>query len=826
MSFIQGVDRSHCAPRSGWVLVSLLLAGCKGCQDQACYTQLYRTEPIAPGLEAAAVEALDYLGPTLIDQGCAKGVNFGAYSERGTRVDLLLFDDDKSEKPTRQLPMTRYGDVWNLYVEGIGEGQRYGYVAWGPNWVEDPDWYCGSREGFVADVDDLGNRFNPNKLLTDPYALAFTRDFDWGLGSAGTGESRRADCTWDASPKSVVMTSDYVWGAAESTWRQNRQDEGFTGHGPADLILYEVHVKGFTQNGVEGVEHQGTYRGLGEKAAYFAELGVTAVELLPVHEKGLDGGYWGYNNVSFFAPELTYSADYAYDGPPQAVIDEFKWMVEQLHGQGIEVVLDVVYNHTGEGGLWRDKVYTDDSLLDPDGMLDAYNLDTVESATIYNMRGLDNAAWYALSLDNQSYWNNTGVGNETRANHTPMRRLILDSLRFYVEELHVDGFRFDLAGILGERDLDYNNWDDPAATVLQEIIDDPVLQKYNTRIIAEPWTAGGSYNAIGAFPASTAREGSGWAEWNASFRDWWRSIMNIPDWTLNGTENGADGGSVMTGTELRYGWNGRRPYHSVNFVTCHDGFTMYDLFTYTEKVNNCGPLNPICCDDPTSSWCDTDSGESHNRSADWVDESLKRQMMRNSFVAMMISHGTPMILGGDEWARTQYGNNNAYSTGADNEWNWYRWGEWQAQDERWRLFNFVAGITRFRREHSYAFAPTTYGGGMSFAWKDANNSDAGGSTWGGRHLMIHYYDDGRALGPELVILINMEAGDVSFTLPTGPTWLRAVDTQAYFDSDAYLDSVGLDRRSTGNLWTDTAEAIGGAYTVPAHTIVILEASEG
>jgi glycogen operon protein len=439
------------------------------------------------------------------------------------------------------------------------------------------------------------------------------------------------------------------------------------------------------------------------------------------------------------------------------------------------------------------------------------------------MRGLDNNGYYALSTDKSGYWNNTGVGNETRPNYAPVRQLVLDSLHFYVEELHVDGFRFDLAGILGEKDGDYNNWDDPANTVLQEIIDDPVLQKYNTRIIAEPWTAGGYYSSIGAFPNSSSKPGTGWGEWNASFRDWWRSIINNDSWVMNSQENGADGGSVITGTELRYGWNGRRPYHATNFVTAHDGFTMYDLLSYSEKQNNCGPLNPTCCDDPYSVWCDTVSGEDNNRSRDWGQdaEDFKRQLMRGMFVGMMISHGTPMILGGDEWLRTQYGNNNAYSTASDNEWNWFRWGEWQAQDERWRMKDFVSKITRFRLSRVDALSPTEYGEGMPFAWKNEYNQDADGTTWGSRHMMIHYYDDGRGFIP-LVILLNMERYDVGFTLPEG-TWGRIVDTQSYFDTDTYLSSASLDSRTSGNIDLTGAVEVSGSYTVPGSSIVILEA---
>ncbi len=806
-------------------ILSLILLSCNGKDASDCYTRLYATEAIAPGLDPAAVEGLQHMGPTLIDGECASGVNFAVYSAHATRMELLLFDEDKSELPTQRFELQRIGDVWNLYVEGVGPGQKYGYVAWGPNWPYDPEWFCGSRDGFVADVDAEGNRFNPNKLMTDPYTRALTRDHDWGLGSAGSGESRRQDCAWDGAAKSVIPVSKYAWSDAETTWRENRSAASFPGHEWNNLVLYEVHPKGFTMNGVDGVDHPGTWRGIGEKAQYFADLGVTAVELMPIHEKPLDGGYWGYNNTNFFAPELTYSADYRYGGPPEAVIDEFKWMVDQLHQVGVEVVVDVVYNHTGEGGLWRDKILQDDSLLDADAMLDAYNLDTTEAATLYSMRGLDNQSWYALSEDRQGYWNNTGVGNETRTNHDPMRFLIMDSLRFYVDEMHVDGFRFDLAGILGEKDLDYNVWDDPRNTVLQDILEDETIQRYNTRIIAEPWTAGGSYNSIGAFPASETKPGTAWGEWNASFRDWWRNIANDDGWVMNSAENGADGGSVITGTEMRYGWNGRKPYHSVNFVTAHDGFTMYDLFSYNEKNNQCSPINPVCCDDPNSVWCDVNSGENHNRSRDWGmdQEPTKRQLMRDMFAGMAISAGTPMILGGDEWMRTQYGNNNAYSTGADNEWNWFRWGEWQSNDERWRMHDFVSQILKYRQQRIDAFSPTEYGGGMPFSWKDAANNEASAATWGGRQMMMHWYDDGVGTwGPEIVVILNFDRNDVTYTLPADRSWGRIVDTQAYFDGEDYLAVEGLDPRKSANIDLTGSVVVTGSYTAKGSSIVILE----
>jgi glycogen operon protein len=403
-----------------------------------------------------------------------------------------------------------------------------------------------------------------------------------------------------------------------------------------------------------------------------------------------------------------------------------------------------------------------------------------------------------------------------------MHRLILDSLHWWVEEMHVDGFRFDLAAILGEKDLDYNNWDDPANTILQDIVDDEVLLAHDTRIIAEPWSAGGYYTSIGGFPASSVDQSVAWGEWNASFRDWWRDILNNDDWVLNDAENGLDGGGVITGSYDRYAANGRLPYHTVNFVACHDGFPLYDLFSYDEKVNTCGPLNPTCCDDPYSVWCDTASGDDNNRSRDWGTdaEEFKRQLMRNAFVAMMISHGTPMLYGGDEWLRTQYGNNNAYSTAADNEWNWFRWGEWSAQDERNRMADFVAKIVSFRRSHTYALSPSDWGAGMAYAWKDATNS--GDPDWSGRHLMMHYYDDGSNLGNELVILVNMERSDVTFTLPTGIDWGCVVDTQTYYDADETLAELGSSTTTSSNIDLSGSVPIDGSYTVTASSIVILE----
>ncbi len=795
------------------------------------YIRLYHRQDKAPSLDWATIGALDHLGPTLIDQG----TNFGLFSEHADRIDLLLFEDPESTEPINVSTLTRFGDVWNVYLEGVGPGQTYGYVAWGSNWVEDKAFLPGSVDGFLADVDEEGNRYNPNKLLIDPYSKALHRDHDWAKGSAASGVDRD-QATWAAAAKSVVTSSEYVWSDHESDWMALRASGDHPGHDWNDLIVYEAQLKGLTMDAASnqwGVEHFGTFAGLGEGASYLTALGVTAVELLPTHEKSLEGGYWGYNNLSFFAKEVTYSAAWLNGEPPVATIDEFKGMVDALHQAGVEVLLDVVFNHTGEGGLWRTKLFFDDPdgdfLCDPAA---AANLDSQEVASLLSFRGIDSPAYYVLENANQGYWDgSTGVGNQTRANHTPMRRLILDSLRYGVEELHVDGYRFDLAAVLGEPDGAASQyWTDAAGTVLQEIADDPVLLAHNTRLIAEPW--GLAYDASTNYPASTVADGVAFGEWNGNFRDWWRVFLNDDASALNTAQGAVDGGGVLTASAARYD-DGRRPYHSVNFITSHDGFTMFDLFSYDEKQNGCGPLNPICCEDACSSWCDAISGESNNHSRNWANAWEKRQMMRNAYVGLLFSHGTPMLLGGDEWMRTQYGNNNAYSTLADNEWAWYRWGEWTSTNHnnvfRHRMFDFVAGLVRFRLDHTAALSPSTYDGGMPLSWKDPSGADATSDTWAGRAIGQHYSDAGGA-EPELFVAINGAVDARSFSLPSGTSWALVIDTQSWYDLPGttgeptgwFDENTDADPLSSANLFVAAPVPVSGAYEVMGRSIAVFE----
>ncbi len=389
--------------------------------------------------------------------------------------------------------------------------------------------------------------------------------------------------------------------------------------------------------------------------------------------------------------------------------------------------------------------------------------------------------------------------------------------------------------MLGEPDGEESQyWERPQGTSLNFVIDDPVIREYNTRVIAEPWST--AYDGSTQYPMSSEDPAYGWGEWNANFRDWWRSFLNDDAFAMNSRQGALDGGGVLTGGFDRYAWSGKQPYHSVNFITAHDGFTMFDLFSYEEKENGCGPLNPVCCFDACSEWCDPTSGDNNNHSRSWSDdESLKRQMMRNAFVGLFVSHGTPMMLGGDEWMRTQYGNNNTYTTWSDNEWNWFRWGEWTSENGnnvyRHRMHDFVRSMIAFRKAHGYALTPTAWDGGMPLAWKNELGGDADALTWGSKHMLMHYYDDGSwPDDPELAILINLEAGPVSFVLPGGREWGVVVDTQAYYDrpgrageaSGWFDENPDADPLRTRNARLSDPLPVAGSYEVQPRSIVILE----
>jgi glycogen operon protein len=532
-----------------------------------------------------------------------RGTNFSLFSEVADRVDLCLFDDAGQEE--RICLPERTAFCWHGYVDGVGPGQRYGFRvhgAWDPA---------------------QGLRCNPQKLLVDPYARAISGDIDWNESifpyPLGGDDLQRDDRDSAAHmPKSVVVDPRFDWGADRPLQRRLHE-----------TVIYEVHVKGYTQRH-PGIPEaiRGTYAGFAHPLAieHLQQLGVTAVELLPIHQfvhekhqldKGLRN-YWGYHSYGYFAPHAGYSS--SGDAGPQ--VAEFKSMVKALHAAGIEVILDVVYNHTGEGNH-----------LGP----------------MLCFKGIDNVAYYrTVEGDARYYMDYTGTGNSLNMRHPHTLMLIMDSLRYWVQEMHVDGFRFDLASTLARELYDV----DRLSAFFDLIHQDPTL--HNTKLIAEPWDIGAGGYQVGNFPVR-------WCEWNGKYRDTVRDYWRGEGGTL------AEFANRLTGSADLYQDDGRRPYASVNFVTAHDGFTLRDLVSYNEKHNEANGEG-------------NNDGESHNRSwncgaegptDDPAVNELRARMQRNHLTTLLLSQGVPMILGGDEMGRTQQGNNNAYCQ--DNEISWFDW---------------------------------------------------------------------------------------------------------------------------------------------------------
>jgi isoamylase len=532
------------------------------------------------------------LGATILPGG----VNFSVFSRQATRVELLLFDSAEAMQPTRVVDLDprahRTYHYWHVFVPGIGAGQIYAYRAFGPF---DPG---------------RGLRFDPSKVLLDPYGRAVV---------VPEGYSRRRASQYERSDanamKSVVVDAAYDW-EGDAPLRRSF----------ASTVIYEMHVAGFTRHPSSGVaaELRGTYAGMIQKIPYLRDLGITAVELLPIFQfdrqdcpAGLVN-YWGYSPVSFFAPHCGYSSRKDVLGP----VDEFRDLVKALHRAGIEVILDVVYNHTAEGNA---------------------------AGPTLCFRGLANEVYYILDQDRAQYANYSGTGNTLNANHPIVRRMILDSLRYWVAEMHVDGFRFDLAAILS-RDETGRPLENPPAP--WDIESDPVLA--GTKLIAEAWDAAGLYQ-VGSFI------GDSWKEWNGRFRDDVRRFVK------------GDRGTVrmlaqrVLGSPDIFGHREREPEQSLNFVTCHDGFTLNDLVSYNDKHNEANREGNRDGLDDNLSWNCGIEGPSDDPAV----EGLRRRQAKNFIVTLLTSLGTPMLLMGDEMRRTQYGNNNAYCQ--DNEVSWLNW---------------------------------------------------------------------------------------------------------------------------------------------------------
>jgi len=656
------------------------------------------------------------------------GTNFSIFSEHADQVELCLFTTEGVEERIAMPYRTAHN--WHCYLPDVGPGQRYGYRVHGPFAPEE------------------GHRFNPRKLLLDPYAKAIDGPVRWEeantLPYVPDAENVDADLEPDdedsapAMPRCVVVDPGFDWQGAVAPQRPWK-----------DTIIYETHVKGFTKlNGAVREDLRGTYAGLASEAAiaYLLDLGVTAVELLPVHaiidesflaERGLTN-YWGYSSIGFLAPHALYSAS----GTGGEQVLEFKGMVKALHTAGIEVILDVVYNHTAEGNH-----------LGP----------------LLSFKGVDNAAYYRLMPDDpRHYMDFTGTGNSLNPVHPSVLRLIMDSLRYFVTECHVDGFRFDLASALAREFHDV----DRLSSFFDIIHQDPVLSQ--VKLIAEPWDVGPGGYQVGNFPIL-------WSEWNGIYRDVVRDFWR-------GQANAADFARRFTGSSDLYQWDGRDPFASINFVTAHDGFTLRDLVSYNEKHNDANLEDNKDGTDDNRSWNCGVEGPTEDPEI----TALRERQERNFLVTLFLSQGVPMILGGDEFGRTHEGNNNTWCQ--DNELSWLGWKHepWQTE-----LHAFTRRLIALRRSHPVFrrvrfLAGASDGPGLPDAWWFRTD---------GRKMTQRDWklDDGRVVGVFLngdelqeadfrgdpvvddsfLVLFNAHHEDITFTLPPasfGALWVSELST--------------------------------------------------
>jgi isoamylase len=652
-----------------------------------------------------------------------RGTNFSLFSEVATRVELCLFDDNGAQTCI-DLP-ERTAFCWHGYLRGIAPGQRYGFRVHGP-W--DPA---------------NGHRCNPAKLLLDPYARAIAGPIDWNpalfpypLG--GDDTQRNDDDSAPYMPRSVVVDDRFDWG-----------DDRPPRRGLHETVVYEVHVKGFTRrhpNIPEAV--RGSYAGLAHPTAvkYLRQLGVTAIELLPVHQfvheqHLLDRGlrnYWGYHSYGYFAPHAEYSSS----GDTGGQVREFKEMVKALHAAGLEVILDVVYNHTGEGNH-----------LGP----------------VLCFKGIDNRAYYrTVEGDARYYMDYTGTGNSLNMRHPHSLMLVMDSLRYWVSEMHVDGFRFDLASTLARELYDV----DRLSAFFDIIHQDPTLS--GVKLIAEPWDIGEGGYQVGNFPVR-------WCEWNGKYRDTVRDY-----WRGEGGSLG-EFASRFTGSSDLYEDDGRKPYASVNFVTAHDGFTLRDLVSYNEKHNDANGEG-------------NNDGESHNRSwnggaegptDDPAVNALRARQQRNFLTTVLLSQGIPMLLGGDEIGRTQRGNNNAYCQ--DNELSWFDWEHADTELLAFtrRLIHLQAEHPVFRRRRWFKGRPVHGAGVGDIAWFRPDGQEMSDDDWQQGHArsfavflngqaLRELDDEGRPIRDDsFLLLFNAHHEPIPFVMPGdsfGTGWHVVVDT--------------------------------------------------
>ncbi|HEU4887803.1 MAG TPA: glycogen debranching protein GlgX [Thermoanaerobaculia bacterium] len=650
------------------------------------------------------------------------GTNFSVFSEVAERIELCLFDANGSEMRIRLPETTAF--IFHGYLPNVGPGQRYGFRVHGP-WEP-----------------EQGHRCNPNKLLLDPYGKAVDGQVQWNEAVFPyhfnqDDTSRNDGDSAPFMPKSVIINPYFDWTQdrpPRTPWHET--------------IIYETHVKGFTMRHPGIPENlRGTYAGMAHPAAlrYLKELGVTAVELLPVHQfihanHLLDRGlrnYWGYDSISFLAPHNEYAAS----GTNGQQVMEFKQMVKALHEEGIEVILDVVYNHTAEGN---------------------------QLGPVLSMKGIDNTAYYRTMPDEPRYYMDyTGTGNSLNMRHPHVLQMIMDSLRYWLLEMHVDGFRFDLAATLARELHDV----DRLSAFFDIIQQDPVISQ--VKLIAEPWDVGEGGYQVGNFPSL-------WSEWNGKYRDVVRDYWRGTDRTLD------DFATRFTGSSDLYAANGRRPYASVNFVTAHDGFTLRDLVSYNEKHNEANKEDNKDGTDDNHSWNLGEEGPSGNPE---IEQHRSRQQ-RNFLTTLFLSQGVPMMLGGDEFGRTQHGNNNGYAQ--DNEISWF---DWEHMDDGLRAF--VARVIKFRKDHPvfqrrrWFHGRQVRGTGASdIGWFKPDGEPMTDADWHEGHARtLGVFLNGKALPTDhrgepviddsFYILFNAHHERLAFKLPTcswGDSWETVIDT--------------------------------------------------
>ena len=741
---------------------------------------------------------------------------FAVYSKNATKILLEIYDVAYGKDAKYDYWMEKGSDnIWRAKLKDVPVGTLYAFRAWGPNWIFDEDWSRGNNdEGFVSDYDSVGNRFNPNKVLFDPYAKEISHDKSnpTALGSEnggmyGTGGDdyndviRRNFDTGKYAPKAVVIDDDTSYGTKPKIPQEK-------------AIIYEAHARGITKHpssanlssilsGIEGfenvvdipAEYQGTYKGAGMLAPYLKALGVNTIELLPVHESDNDanpddapgGNYWAYMTYGYFAPDRRYSSDKSYGGPTK----EFKEMVAAFHDAGMEVYLDVVFNHSGEGGPW----YKGN---------DSYN-----TAELTFMRGLDCSEYYCLTPgDVGDHWETTGCGNNLRCDKPIVRKLILDSLTYWIDEMGVDGYRFDLAPVIGREGK--GTWKfNQNATTIKEIA--ALGTSRNVEMIAEAWDCHGEdgYH-VGNFP-------SGWGEWNGRFRDAMRNFVGNGNW--------GSVGDYIYGDSANFEDQGG-PHKSVNFIVAHDGFTLADLSSGYGQAGNDYNKTMTWPFGPSDGG--NDDGAPSGFLANTTDEKAsKRQANRNYTAIQMMSRGVPMIVWGDEFCRTQNGNNNPYNIDSVATWSNYNMintdsphsistGDGGSYHNNFGTFNnaedingnfvFMNYMLKLKakepalNQKNYSSVKYTYSSPSEYASSD---------------VMIHI--DGSAVsgGSDYLLCMNMTGGEVKFTLPSavsGKSWVRIVDTQSYFETEF-------------NCWNDeTVDSveISGQYGVAPWSVVIFK----